>query len=290
MSLKLVRPTPDDAPALGGILYCAFAELFARHGLPCDFPNEQAAIHTIHVFATRPDLYGVAAHLDGRLVGSNFASYTDAVAGVGPITVDPQVQARGVGKALMQHVIQHALAHHGPQIRLVQDGINVSSLSLYTALGFAVQEPLVLLSLRPSLNPDPTVRRMTPEDLGECQQLCQRIYKVSRANELAGILASAQATGLAPFVRIRQDRIVGYALPGLLGHGVAETNDDLLAIELSGSGQVPPFFCTMLCPVRNADLYRALLRSGARAIRTLNLMSMGPYTSPTHTWCPSIAY
>jgi len=47
----------------------------------------------------------VVAEVDGRVVGSNFLYEGDPIAGVGPISVDPEYQ-RGVGRRLMEAVIQ----------------------------------------------------------------------------------------------------------------------------------------------------------------------------------------
>ncbi len=290
MSLELVRPTSDAVAPLGSIFFVAFKELLDRHGLELDIPTLDVANWAMGMFISRPDFYGVAARLDGQLVGSNFASYTDPVAGVGPITVKPGLQARGVGKALMKHVVDHALANHGPRVRLVQDAINMVSLSLYTSLGFDVREPLVLLTLPPAESADPSVRPVTQADLTECSALFERIYGVSRVNELALTLAHGAEMGTAAYLREREGRIVGYAIPGFFGHGVAETNDDLLTILRTGMRTCAPSMSRFLCPSRNADLYRKALAAGARALRGLHLMSIGPYTEPTAAWFPSIAY
>ena len=50
----------------------------------------------------------VVAELDGKVVGSNFLAEGGAIAGVGPISVDPKVQNRGVGARLMEDVLKRA--------------------------------------------------------------------------------------------------------------------------------------------------------------------------------------
>jgi hypothetical protein len=54
-----------------------------------DFPSVQLARQVIGLVVTRPEFYGVAAMSTGELVGSNFLTVVDEVAGVGPIMVDP---------------------------------------------------------------------------------------------------------------------------------------------------------------------------------------------------------
>lgn len=290
MDLELIRPEPEHVPELGRIFFESFQEFFDRHRAPADLPSREMAMGAMGMFIERPDFYGVAARSGGELIGSNFYSSTDAVAGVGPITVKSNVQARGVGRALMQNVVDHALANHGPQVRLVQDAINMTSLSLYSSIGFDVREPLILTELKPAPTPDESVRPVTEQDVDTCDGLCREIYKVSRKNELLVALVHGEEPGMTPYLREREGRIVGYAVPGFFGYGVAETNDDLLTILTQALRHLPPGSARWLCPARNTELYRMALRSGARALRCLNLMSIGPYEAPEGTWSPSIAY
>ena len=75
-----------------------------------------------------PGFYSVVAELDGRVVGSNFLDERSAIAGVGPITVDPSVQDRGIGRRLMQAVLDRAAARRFAGVRLVQAAYHSRSL------------------------------------------------------------------------------------------------------------------------------------------------------------------
>jgi ribosomal protein S18 acetylase RimI-like enzyme len=65
-----------------------------------------------------------------------------AIAGIGPITIDPTVQNRGIGSALMGDCMARAAERRFPGVRLLQAGYHTRSLSLYTKLGFVTREPL----------------------------------------------------------------------------------------------------------------------------------------------------
>jgi predicted N-acetyltransferase YhbS len=71
---------------------------------------------------THPGFYSVVAELDGRIVGSNFLDERSSVVGVGPVTIDPAVQNRGVGRRLMRDVMDRATERRVPGIRLLQSG------------------------------------------------------------------------------------------------------------------------------------------------------------------------
>jgi GNAT superfamily N-acetyltransferase len=277
-------------PELARIFFTAFDTLFKKHQVPGDVPNVEVAIGAMQMFTSRPDIYGVAAVLDGKIIGSNFVQLTDTVAGVGPITVDPAAQARGVGRALMQNVIDHSRRTLGPRVRLDQDAVNTTSISLYSSLGFDVMEPLLLVDQKPAETPDPTVRPATESDLPAAIELCSKLYKVPRTNELRLALAHGAAMGMIPHVRHRQGKLTALVVPGFFGFGVADSNDDLLATVTTAIRGGTPFTMRWLVPARNTELYRMVMKSGGRLARLCNLMSMGPYETPSGAWFPSIAY
>src|SRR5688572_22418350 len=88
----------EDADALGRICYEAFKSISDAHGFPADFPSPEAASGLITMLISRPDVYSVVAEDAGKIAGSNFLWKTDAVAGVGPITVDTNIQNSSIGR------------------------------------------------------------------------------------------------------------------------------------------------------------------------------------------------
>src|SRR5215217_1536767 len=106
MNITLRPPTHGDAEACGRIMSEAFVEIANQHGFPPDFPSAQVGIERATAFIAEPSIFGVVAEIDGRIVGSNFLSEGDPIRGIGPITVDPSVQGGGVGRQLMQAVIE----------------------------------------------------------------------------------------------------------------------------------------------------------------------------------------
>src|SRR5262249_1455095 len=114
-----------------------------------------------------PGFYSMVAERDGRILGSNFLDERSPIAGVGPITVDPQAQDRGVGRSLMQGVLDRAASKGFAGVRLVQAAYHSRSLSLYVSLGFDVREPLANVQGTPPriTIPGRSVRPARPSDL-----------------------------------------------------------------------------------------------------------------------------
>ena len=72
--------------------------LIYERGFPSDFPSPDVAVGFLLVMFSHPGFYCVVAESDGRIVGSNCFDERSAIAGVGPITVEPSIQDSGVGR------------------------------------------------------------------------------------------------------------------------------------------------------------------------------------------------
>ena len=285
-SIEVITVNPEHASELGRICYEAFKDIADRHAFPPDVPNVQAGRRIIGLLASRADFYKVAAMVDGELAGSNYLSLMDEVAGVGPITVDCAFQGRDIGRNLMQAVIDYAREHNISRVRLLQDGFNMASLSLYASLGFDTKHAVAFMRLAPAAEADSSVRPVTPADVDVLDALCQRNYRCSRKNELA----DAVKAGFSPLTRQRDGRLTGYLIPGIFGHGVAETEDDAIAIAGQAARLVPPQRAHAFCPLDEGALFRAFLAAGARTVKVMNLMTIGPYEAPQPVWMPSVMY
>jgi GNAT superfamily N-acetyltransferase len=284
----ILRPIePRDLDAAGRIVYEAFARLHDHHRFPRDFHSIELAVGLIQAFVDHPAIWGVVAEVDGRIVGSNFLDERGPVRGVGPITVDPQAQNARVGRRLMDAVIERGQG--APSIRLLQDAFHMRSLVLYTSLGFDVVEPVVLMSGTPSGDPGAgvEVRSLAEDDLEACDELCRKVHGFDRGQELR-----EARQRLAPYVTVRDGRITAYATAVTMwpmAHGVAETEEDMRALIL-GAATASPDPVTLLCPIRQSELWRWCLAQGLRALKPMNVMVRGQYTGPAGSWFPSVLF
>jgi hypothetical protein len=186
----------------------------------------------------------------------------------------------------MQDVIDYARRHNIAQVRLMQDSFNVASLSLYASLGFDVKAPVAFMQAAPLAQADDSVRPIAEPDLPVIEELSERIYKNSRRNEVA----TAAPYGFAALLRERQGRITGYLLPGIFGHGVAETEEDALALVGEAARRLPPEIARFFCPLTESSFYRRALQADCRVIKVMNYMTIGPYEHPDEVWMPSVLW
>ena len=136
------KARPEDAPACGRICYEAFTKISTEHAFPPDFPSVEVATGVLSMMFTHPGFYCVVAESGGQILGSNCLDERSAIAGVGPITIDPEVQNKGVGRALMEAVLARSAERGFKGTRLLQAAFHNRSLSLYTKLGFDTREPI----------------------------------------------------------------------------------------------------------------------------------------------------
>jgi len=281
-----VRPgTPADAEACGRICYDAFAAIAGAHGYPVDFPSPEVAVGLVAGLLAKPGIFGVVAEIDGEVVGSNFLDERAAVAGVGPITVDPAVQNGSVGRLLMSAVMDRAAGHGALGVRLVQVAYHTRSLALYGKLGFRVRDTLACLQgppLRRTIE-GYAVRAATTDDIGAASRVCRAVHGFDRSPELADAVDRGSA------VVVEHDgRITGYSTGvAFFAHSVGETTEDVKALICAADGFGGAGF---LAPMRNGALFGFCLDHGLRIVQVMTLMTTGMYQEPQGAFLPSIMY
>jgi hypothetical protein len=195
------------------------------------------------------------------------------------------VQNKGVGRALMQNVIDRGRSRGMAGIRLLQATYHNRSLSLYASLGFRAREPLSVMQGKPlGLRfPGYDVRPAAMADAPACAALCGDVHGFDRGGELTDAIGQGAA-----MVVEHLGRISGYTTGiAFFGHTVCRTDLDLQALigaaqEFGGPG--------FLLPTRNHEVFAWCLANGLRVMSPMTLMTIGLYSEPAGAWMPSILY
>jgi len=277
---------PEDAPVCGRICYQAFTKISTDHAFPPDFPSVAVATGVLSMMFAHPGFYCVVAESGGQILGSNCLDERSAIAGVGPITIDPEVQNKGVGRALMEAVLARSAERGCQGTRLLQAAFHNRSLSLYTKLGFDTREPISTMQGPPikSQTPGYSIRPARMSDLEECNRLCRFVHGHDRNGELRDAIEPGPIEQGTAVVAERQGRIVAYAtVIGFFGHMVGESNSDVQALIANADAFLGP---GILVPTRNAGLFRW----GLRVVQPMTLMTIGLYNEPAGAYLPSILY
>jgi len=284
-TVTIRRAKPEDAAATGKICYEAFHKINTEHGFPPDLPAMEPATGLMSMMFGHPGFFCVVAEDGGRIVGSNCMDERSPIAGIGPITIDPEAQNRGIGRKLMQAVMDRARERNFPGVRLVQAAFHTRSLSLYATLGFDAREPLSVMqgpAIKKKLE-GCVVRPASSGDLDACNRVCVQVHGHDRGGDLADSIAQGSAA-----VVERHGRITAYCSSlAFFGHAVAESNLDLQALIAAAEGFGG---AGILVPTRNAELFRWCLANGLRVVEPMTLMTVGLYNEPAGAYLASILY
>jgi GNAT superfamily N-acetyltransferase len=137
------RPArPDDLEPGLRVVEQAYNELRGRNGLRPVALREP----TFQRFAHTEDPSGLwVAEAEGTIIGFAFSWMRQRFWYLAQLFIRPDIQARGIGQALMSRTLEQA-AHYGAENRaLITTGYNMASTGLYIRNGLYPREPLYRL-------------------------------------------------------------------------------------------------------------------------------------------------
>jgi len=283
---QTIRPaTSNDLTAVAPILYSAFRSISDHHRFPPDFDSPETAHNIASLLLNHPKFYGVVAEDSGRILGSNFIDLRSPIVGLGPISVDPESQNKGIGRQLMIAAMEEAQRRGCSGIRLVQLAYHNRSLCLYTTLGFRSRTPLSIMQGDP-LNQQFAgyeVRAATVADADACNALCRRVHGVDRKQEIK------ESIGQNSLMVVEHlGSITGYTNGvGFFTHTVADSNRSLMAlIAAAPSFPGPGFFV----PTTNFEVFNWCLQQKLRLVAQATYMTIGLFNEPDGAWLPGVLY
>jgi ribosomal protein S18 acetylase RimI-like enzyme len=144
--MELREALPDDVPQLVELLGILFTQ---EHELSSDAGKQRRALELILADPSRARIY--VARQGGKAIAMAALHFTTStaeggkVAGLEDCVVHPEHRREGIGKALLEYVIEQARAEGALRVMLLTDGDNTSAQALYRKLGFA---PSSMLAMR----------------------------------------------------------------------------------------------------------------------------------------------
>ena len=180
-SRSVVAPLADkDLPEAARIVRLAFGTFLGAPD-PETFWNDRD-----YVFGRQPAAHvtSFGATLGGQLVGSNFATNWGSVGFFGPLTVRPDLQERGIARALLARTMEQFDAWGTRHVGLFTFAQSAKHIALYQKYGFYARFLTAIMAA-------PVVRRPPPagwsrfselskarqqEALGACREVAETIY------------------------------------------------------------------------------------------------------------------
>lgn len=277
------RMEERDVIRAGEVIVAAFNDVFSRHGFPPPFPSAESGVMLARGYLHLEPQECFVAEEGGKVVGSGFLHLRGATAGIGPITVDPACQSKGVGKEIMMTVIR--AGRHCPSLRLVQDTFNTVSFPLYSKLGFAAHGLVASLGgqdLRPATRPRGiAIREATMDDAARLAALDTKLTGIVRPRDLQYFLQQSHQ-----LMSFNDGKLAGYLcmLPlgesVFLGPAAAADPPSLKALISAASERLSGKTLRMRFPTRHHELLVEIIKMGFRVEALQTYMVRGPWKTP----------
>ena len=118
---------PEDADACARIFFAAFASIAGRHNFPIEPGSPEFTRFAVGRMLGTEGIFGLIAEREGAIAGILFVDERGPIAAIGPVSVDPDTQDRGIGRALMEAVLRRERERGAPGVRLVQTAYHYRS-------------------------------------------------------------------------------------------------------------------------------------------------------------------
>ncbi|MBT3633004.1 MAG: GNAT family N-acetyltransferase [Candidatus Marinimicrobia bacterium] len=137
----LLRPLKDvDVHEHADLLYSSFNSWYWKHGWGKDYfgcsPQETSIFYEIYNDLSPDCSIAAFDNKTGRMMGSCFYHPREHHVSLGIMSVHPNYGGRGIGRQLVNHIIDYTKKHDFKSCRLVSSAINMDSFSLYNRSGF----------------------------------------------------------------------------------------------------------------------------------------------------------
>ncbi len=290
MTFEIRRMTREDIPEVGRIGVEAFNDLMARHNRPPLYPDPQVGPLAATAYVSIDPERSLVAIDENRIIGSIFYRRRGETVSVGPATVAPAAQGRGVGTKLFQTVIERE--PNARSMRIMQDSLNLASFELLVRIGYSLGEEVAMFTLpagfREEHESDPTVRVARAEDMGEILALDRRLFGSDRKRDFeflrrfGKILAIHSGKALDAY-------LAQMPTPGriMLGPGGADSPEALRRLVQHAVGETLGEL-SLLVPARDYENIKPLLATGFRLVGLSNLMYRGSWTPPAGAYAYSL--
>jgi len=282
---------PEQADAVGTLVYESFREIAERHNFEPAFGTPELAQFVVRLLAQTEGNESYLLEEDGRPLACNFGDERDEVVGIGPVAVAVDQQGHGFGRQVMEALIERSERNGFTSLRLVQSAYNMQSFALYHRLGFEVRTMLAIMKGRPPADEQPAqaIRDYTPADLDACDALHRDVMGFGRRHDLEMFASFA-----TPVVVERDGQIAGYLtrFPGedvFVMHGVAR-DERALRDVIIGTAQAEDGDMAITIPSSQAETLRWAMAGGFRLGELGSYMVRGDYQQPMGAWIPSGFY
>ncbi len=275
----------DDRGAYGEMVHAAFNAWYWRHGWGRDYfqctPAEAAVFYDIYDDLTPGRSVAAVDPNTGRLAGACFFHPRERHVSLGIMSVHPSYAGRGVGRALVNAIVDFTDAGGYAALRLVSSAMNMNSFSLYNrsglvprqayhdmvigvpADGHAARHP-VRDRVRPATLADVAAMGALEVSVSGIQRDLDYRYAIANPRDCLHALVCESAEGGLDgwLIAVRHPAL------NMLGPCVARTEAAAAALILAGLERYRGEAVLVVVPMDKRDLVQTLYGWGARNVET----------------------
>lgn len=277
--------THDDRADYARMLHRAFNTWYASRGWPSDYfgcAPDQAGIF-LDIYEDISPGQNIAAFdpKSGAMIGACFYHPREHHVSLGIMAVNPDYFRQGVGRKLVNHIVDFTESGRYPALRLVSSAMNMDSFSLYNRAGLVprgsyhdmvLRVPAGGLQVHYPLRD--RVRAATLADVEAMAALEMEVSGITRCGDYRYAIENPRGALHALVCEGEGGAIDGFLISvkhpalNMLGPCVARTERATLALLLQATerfrGEVPLF----VVPMDKRELVETLYAWGARNVET----------------------
>lgn len=282
----LLRPlSDDDRDAYALMLHRSFNTWYSAHGWPSDYfgcAPEQTGIF-LDVYNDISPGGSIAAFdsNNGKLMGACFYHPREHHVSLGVMSVDPEYFHCGVGRALVNHIVDYTDSHRYAALRLVSSAMNMDSFSLYNRSGFIPRGsyhdmvlPVPAKGLQVHYPLRDQVREAVSTDVDSMAALEMEVSGISRVNDYRYAIENPRGVLQALVIENSSGVIDGFMISikhpalNMLGPCVSRSEKAALALLLHATERFRSATPLFVVPVEKRELVETLYDWGARNVET----------------------
>ena len=281
-----LRPLRDaDVAEYTAMLCSSFNAWYWQHGWGQDYfgcpPRATAIFYDIYNDLTPGHSIAALDNHTGQMMGACFYHPREQHVSLGIMSVHPDYWGRGVGRALVAHILGFARENGYRSCRLVGSALNMNSFSLYNRSGFVPRGvyhdlllPVAAAGRRPPVPGEDCVRDAAPTDVAGMAALEMEVSGIRRQLDYCYAIANSRGVLHASIYENDQHGIDGFMIsvqhPALNMAGPCVARSEEVALALIGRelARFKGEKVLLVVPVDKRQMVEQLYEWGARNVET----------------------
>ena len=281
-----LRPLNDgDRSEYADLVHSSFNAWYWKKGWGMDYfrcqPEDAAIFYDIYSDLTPSCSVAAVNNRTGRLMGACFYHPREHHVSLGIMSVHPSYFGRGIGKAMVSHIIGFTEANGYGSLRLVGSAINMDSFSLYNKAGFVPVKSYHDMVIRvpddgvggatPGME---RVRDARPEDASLFGDLEFDISGIKRNKDYLYAIENRRGVFEVKVIENARGGIDGFMISirhpalNMIGPGVARTEEDAAALIRASLERYKCEAVLSVIPMDSCNLVRQMYDWKARNVET----------------------